>query len=506
MDFINPKKRQYHKLQLIIGYVLISIMILLMALILLYQARGYGFGKNGQIIQNGLIFVSSTPAPANITLSGVLNGATTNAKLELPAGQYKLELTKAGYHPWVRIVDVDGGSVEYFEYPFLFPTTVKTTVVQQFSAQPTLFTQTPDQHWLLVQDSTNQNNFFDYDLSNPSKVVSSATSLSLPDGLITIPVSGGAQSWQVIGWSKDDQHVLLEHFYQGGQEYILFDRLTPADSINLTKSLNLNSTAQLSLIDGKYNQYYIYDPATTTIDSETLSSLQPALVESHVLAYSSNGSNTIIYITSQNSPADDVNVDVLQSGTNYVIRQLPANSTYLLDIDQYASNWYIAAAATTDNEVYVYKNPMSDIVSNPNEPLVPAYILKVTAPNYLSFSDNFQFVMAENGSAIAVYDAQNQKSYTYQLSVSIPATQHAYWMNSDLLYATANNIVSVFDYDGTNQHTLQPTLSGGLVMFDPTYKWAYTLTTTPPAPAGSQVPTAMPYGLTSTALRIPADQ
>jgi hypothetical protein len=506
MDFINPKKRQYHKLQLIIGYVLISIMILLMALILLYQARGYGFGKNGQIIQNGLIYVSSTPNPANITLNGVLNGATTNARLELPAGQYKLELSKTGYHPWIRIVDVDGGSVEYFEYPFLFPITVKTTVVQQFSTQPTLFTQTPDQHWLLVQDPTNQNNFFDYDLSNPSKVVSSVTTLSLPDGMVTIPASGSTQSWQVIGWSNDNQHVLLEHIYQGGQEYILFDRITPANSINLTKSLNLNSTTQLSLLDGKYDQYYLYDSAAATINSETLSGLQPTLVESHVLAYSSSGSSTITYITSQNAPTNVVNVDVLQGGTNSVIRQLPANSTYLLNSAKYAGNWYIAAAATTDNEVYVYKNPMSDIASNPSEPLVPAYILKVTAPNYLSFSDNFQFIMAENGSAIAVYDSLTQKSYTYQLSYSIPATQHAYWINDDLLYTTANNVVSVFDYDGTNQQTLQPSLSGSMVMFDSAYKWAYALTTTPTLSTSFQPITTLPYELTSTALRIPADQ
>jgi hypothetical protein len=504
MDFINPKKRRYHKLQLIIGYILVSIMILLMALVLLYQARGYGFGKNGQIIQNGLIFVSSTPSPAYITLNGLLNGATTNTRLELPAGQYKLELTKDGYHPWIRVVDVDGGSVEYFEYPFLFPTTIKTTVVQQFSAQPTLFTQSPDRRWLLAQDPTNQNNFFEYDLSNPSKVVSSVTTLSLPDGLITVP-SSGTQSWQVIGWSSDNQHVLLEHFYQGGQEYILLDRLAPTNSINLTKSLNLNSTTQVTLFNSLYDQYYLYDPATATINSETLTGLQPTLIESHVLAYNSSGSNTITYITSQNAPTNDVNVDVLQSGTNYVIRQLPANSTYLLDSAKYAGDWYIAAAATTDNEVYVYENPMSDISSNPNEPLVPAYILKVTAPNYLSFSDNNQFVIAESGSAIAVYDAENQKGYAYQLNVSFPANQHVYWINGYLLYTTASNVVNVFDFDGTNQQTLQPVLSGSLVMFDPTYKWAYTITSTPPAPAGSQS-TTLPYELTSTALRIPADQ
>ena len=113
-----------------------SIAVLLLALVLFYEARGYGFSKNGQIIQNGLLFVTTTPNPAYITLNGVLNSATTNARLELPAGQYTLELSKTGYHPWKRVVDVDGGSVEYFDYPFLFPETIKTTAVTNSVPRP----------------------------------------------------------------------------------------------------------------------------------------------------------------------------------------------------------------------------------------------------------------------------------------------------------------------------------------------------------------------------------
>jgi hypothetical protein len=504
MDFINPQKRRYHKLRLIIGYILVTIMILLMALVLLYQARGYGFSK-GQIIQNGLVFMDSIPNPAYITLNGVLNGSTTNTRLTLPAGQYTIELTKSGYHPWIRVIDVDGGSVEYFDYPFLFPKTVTTTAVKQFSAQPGLLTESLDNHWLLVQDPTNQLNFFEYDLSNPSKMAASVVNLNLPVNLITTPTTG-AQTWQLIAWANDNQHVLLEHTYQGGQEYILFDRLTPSDSINLTKTLNLDPTTQLSLFSDKYNQYYLYDTATEIVSSETLSSLQPTQVETHVLAFNSYGSNTITYVTDQNAPSGEVNVDVLQAGVNYVIRQLTANSTYLLNSTQYAGNWYIAAAATTDNEVYVYENPMSDIANNPNVPLVPAYILKVIAPNYLNFSANSQFVVAEDGSAFAVYDAQNEKGYAYLLPTVIPNTQHANWMNGDQLYITTNNQVSVFDYDGTNQQSLQPVITSTLLAFDPTYKWSYALAPAPAAVLATQGTTPLPFELTSTALRIPADQ
>jgi hypothetical protein len=148
---------------------------------------------------------------------------------------------------------------------------------------------------------------------------------------------------------------------------------------------------------------------------------------------------------------------------------------------------------------------MSYISSNPGQPLVPVYILKVTAPSYVSFSENNQFIVAENGPAIATYDAQNQKGYAYLLNTSVPSNEHAYWMDGDRLYVTTNSVFDVFDYDGTNQQILQPVLANSLTMFDPTYKWAYALTATPAATISAQ-PTALPYELTSTALRIPADQ
>jgi hypothetical protein len=106
--------------------------------------------------------------------------------------------------------------------------------------------------------------------------------------------------------------------------------------------------------------------------------------------------------------------------------------------------------------------------------------------------------MAENGTSFSVYDVQNEKSYTYQVSTPITTGLHALWMDGDRLDYVSKSHIVVFDYDDANQQTLQPAIDGAQDFFDQNYKWSYCLTTTAD-------PTT-PFALAQTSLLIPADQ
>src|SRR3954463_8609217 len=101
MDFLDPRKKRAHKIRLIVGYFLVAIVILLSTVILVYGAYGYGINtKTGQIIENGLLFVDSKPGGADIYLNGKKQPTPTSARLVLPSGDYKLSISKDGYHSW----------------------------------------------------------------------------------------------------------------------------------------------------------------------------------------------------------------------------------------------------------------------------------------------------------------------------------------------------------------------------------------------------------------------
>ena len=106
MEFLDPKKQRMHTIRLLIGYVLIAIALILTTVILLYQAYGFGVDRHGQVIQNGLVFVASTPGSANVMVNGQLRD-TTNTRFNLPAGHYTFEVTRDGYRNWKRAVTVE---------------------------------------------------------------------------------------------------------------------------------------------------------------------------------------------------------------------------------------------------------------------------------------------------------------------------------------------------------------------------------------------------------------
>lgn len=500
MDFIDPKKRRTNKIKLLVGYVLIGLAILMTSLVLLYQANGYSYDKHGQLIQKGLVFINSTPNPANIYLNGVLNKARTNVRLNLPAGEYTVKLTRSGYRPWQRAVGVDGGSVERFDYPFLFPQKLVTTTVQSYSAQPSLVLQSPSRQWLLVQHPDSDTTFDEYDVTNPKQV--KPVVVTIPASIVPAASAAAPASWQLVSWSTDNRHVLLDRVTGSTNDYIVLDRQTPSSSVDLTRTLDLNNTTEPSFNNNHYDQYFLFDTAAQTLDSATLSSPEPVSLLQHVLAYKAYSSNVFLYTTSSGAPAGEVEVRLLQGSTTYTLRQLAAGATnYLLDLTQYNGDWYVVAGDSSEDKTYVYKDPQAVLGTTPAMPLVPVDILEVSDPTFAAFSANAQFIMVENGASFATFDAQNDKAYAYTLSLTLSAGEHAVWMDGDRLLLTSGGKVVVLDYDDANQQTLQAA-AGSQSYFDQAYKWSYAIAPT----TGLAATPATPYALTQTSMLIPADQ
>ena len=495
MDYLDSKKQFREHIVLMIGYILVALAITISTLVLVYQAYGFGLNKSGTLIQNGLVFFSSQPNPADIYINGALNSSTTNTRLVLQSGVYRVRLTRTGYRDWQRTITFDAGSVEHFDYPVLFPTTLTTHKIQTYNGSPGLVTQSPDRRWLLVEQPGSASSFDLYDLKNPANPVE--TTLTLPANILTKATS--SESWQLDSWADDNQHVLLTHLYDGKSEYILVDRSDPSQSVNLNTTLGVSPT-QLSLDNKKYDKYYVYnagpgsDNSLETATLETGNTLTPYLQD--VLAYQSYGTNTMLYVTSDGAPTGKVLLRLLSGSQTITIRSLPISPTYLVDLTEYNGVLYVAGGATSDSQIYVYKDPITQF-TNQQGTIVPSEVFDVMQPTYLSFSDNAQFIVVENGTNFGVYDIQNEKAYSYTTHSPLDAPQvSASWMDGDrLMYASSGKLV-VFDYDGTNQQTLMGSDGAYLPAFSSNYKYVFTVN---PSPAAGKL------DLDRTPLLTPAD-
>jgi len=489
MDFFDPEKQKQHAIRLAIGYALIGIVLVLATTILLYRAYGFGLDRNGNVIQNGLVFVSSRPAGATLYLSGKKYKSATNTRANLPAGQYTMQLHRDGYLDWRRALTVEGGSVERFDYPMLFPTKLTTTITKQYLAAPGVTSESLDRHWLLVA-APNQNVFDLYDLSAKKLV---AQQLTVSDEILAAGTT--TTGWQTVEWAKDNRHVVLRRTYQKlgqpGTEYILLDRQDVTQSQNLSVTLGFTPTS-LELHSQNYDQYYLFDQNSGQVFSATLKKPTPQPIATGVLAFSSEG-DVVTYVTTLDAPAGKVLIRI-QKGNDpaLTIRQAPVSTIYVLDMATYSGSLYLAVGSSTENKVFVYKDPIGQLQSTPKEPAVPIHLLKVDGPTYVSFSANKRFVIAENSDHFAVYDAETDRGFVYQAKAALDAPQlHATWMDGFRLSYVSGGAVVAFDYDGTNTHSLSAASPALLPIFDQDYRYLYTV--------------SQQNALTSTALLAPND-
>jgi hypothetical protein len=469
MDFLDPKKQKAHARRLALGYALIGLVILLGTIILLYLAYGFGLDKNGRVIQNGLVFLSSRPSGANITINGEQKGET-NTRLVLPAGSYTAEINRDGYHTWKRAITVEGGSLERFDYPFLFPSTLTTAATKQYAAAPLMTTQSLDRKWLLVQGATpDVLDMYDLNAEKPA-----AKTLTIPSDVYSAATT--TTRWEPVEWSKDNRHLVLKRNFdkagQPGVEYILLDRSDPALSQNLSALWGLTPTT-MQLREKKYDQYYLYDQNASQILTATLKKPTPIPLVRNVLAFKAE-EDLLLYVTDDDASAGRVSVKLRQDDSTFTLRQTTKDATYLLDLANYNDDWVVAAGSSVENKVYVYRNPLDTLRDKSNPPLVPVQILKLTAPNYISFSANARFVMAENGDQFAVYDAENEKGYAYQLKTPLDAgVGHANWMDGFRLDVVSGGKLVVFDFDGANQRPLMAMNPAYKPFFDRNYRLVY---------------------------------
>lgn len=70
---------------------------------ILFLAQGYGFDwKTGRVIKTGTLVIKTEPRAARVYLNGKQVKDTPLVKRFLPAGEYQIEIKKAGYHPWKK--------------------------------------------------------------------------------------------------------------------------------------------------------------------------------------------------------------------------------------------------------------------------------------------------------------------------------------------------------------------------------------------------------------------
>ncbi len=439
-----------------IGYALMAIVIILATIILVYGAYGYSLNtKTGDVVQNGLLFLDSKPGGAKISLNDKDINATTGSRLILPAGNYSVILKRDGYRPWTRSIPLEEHNIARFVYPLLFPEKMVQKSLKSYESTPSLVTQSPDSHWILVQSSNQASGSVTFDQYDTGDIAAPIKQLIIPTGVMT-PSSASDNILTMVEWSTDNNHVILKHSFGGSSEFIIFNRSEPSSSININSLFNINPT-EVALRDKKISQLYLFDSAGGSIrigDTDSGQLAEPFL--RGVLSFKPYASNLILYATNKSSTLGKTNINIWNGGKIYKLTELTSGSVLTLDTAEFQGHFYYLTASDSDDHTYIYKDPLSTLANPAIGKAVPLLVFRISGVNKGGFSTNSRFLDVEADQKFGVYDMETKTRYQY--SIAKPLAAPLRWMDGHRLIGESDSKVFVMDYDSSNQQILVPTL------------------------------------------------
>jgi hypothetical protein len=444
MEFLTPKQKKEKARRLYIGYGLLSVLIGLATYILISTALGYEiFSTKGDIVQNGLLFVDSSPGNANIYINGKKESSETGAKLSLPDGVYDISLRKSGYVEWRDKVTLSGGTVKFINYPKLMPLNPQVLADVPMALGSTMTLQTTDKRWLVVS-LPEQNKLADiYDLDNPN---SPPISLSVPEALLN---GQKAKMLELKEWASDDRHLLARVLIGDKNSYLLFDKDNLSDVVDLTQTFGLVDADTVGFWDDKSDRVYIHHAASTVvlgnIKDKTISPT-PLVAEPVRDIYVLPGERAIYTV----SGSQGISFKLLSASKSYSFLNVKDSSEpFIVKSASFNRNEYITVGGGGLEKTSIYKNLESSIKKTSDTRSAAPFALLPSKSHTIDFSRRNRFILSTDGLSNVVYDIEAKEVIKYTTPAKSPAITG--WFDDSRIYSLGSDkILEVYDFNGSN--------------------------------------------------------
>lgn len=477
MDFLDPTRKKAHRRRLLAGYLLVAVAVAMGTLILLFSAYGWDVNrKTGDVIQNGTVFVDSQPGGSLITLNGEEQRNRTASRLVMPGSrQYTIKLSQDGYRDWERTFSLEGGKIERIVYPVQLPNKLKTVETQLYATAPELASQSPDRRWLLVQQPAQTYVFDLFDLNNPT---AAASTIIIPRSILT--EADKPATVRIVEWANDNRRVIIERTHDGKLEFLMIDINAIASSVNINTTLTVAPTS-VTLRDKKADQLYIFDAIGGILRVGDLKNRTVSgAILTNVLAYKSYGTDIIMYATRVGAADGKMNVRIRENDkATYLLKSIPVSTIYMLDVAESDGTPYYVIGSAVNDATFVYRDPLPTLKGQNRSSLLVSAVLRLTAPKFVQFSANMQFISVQSGNKLVVYDTVGDRQFKLSLKHDILETTKLKWMDGFRFSFADIEQGYMIDFDGSNEQPVVPTLATAELYYAPNYETVFALSASP---------------------------
>ena len=237
---------------ILIGYFALTALVLITTVALVAYGQGYSYDfHHNRLIHNGLVIINTQPSGASVKVESKNGTKTTPYHATFEAGSYRFHVSKPGFEPWAKTLNVIASQVTLAEYIVLLPKERPETIVDR-RVQMTNQVISRDHRHIAYLVSGASGGLYTLDISNANNraVRLYQPTAATPD----IP----AEVLTDLSWSDDASHLLLGSTLAGVHTVRL---ITASDGtqINLTEKYHFDFTS-LTFSARDWRQMYWISP------------------------------------------------------------------------------------------------------------------------------------------------------------------------------------------------------------------------------------------------------
>lgn len=449
--------RRPSKKQLLIRRVIVSIVMTLAVLVIvtgtILFVLGYRLDSDkGRLEQNALIQFDSVPGAAYVSIDGKLLGSRTATKQSVIAGTHSFIVTRDGYQPWAKSLNVKAGTLTWLDYIRLVPTKLPTEKIASYSSVVGEKA-SPDFKWLIVQEKSESPTFQLVDLRAQDVKTSSIT---LPTDVYSESTNPSVQhSFTLDRWDDGGRYVLLKHAYADKNEWIVIDTQDVGTSINVSRLLSISlSDVRFSGTSGNILYGLMSDGVIRKLDLSA-ATISRGLI-TNVKSFDLFETNVITYVGIDPNDSTKQVAGVYREGDEsaHVLRKVSSLETPLfIDATRYFSDDYVAISEGLKVTVLKGRYP----TSSADEATSLASYAEFTASanvDTLSFSPDGDFLVVQSGLNFISYEVEYKRQTNATIETSESQPHRLNWLDDAYLWSIYDGHLSIREFDGTNVHVI----------------------------------------------------
>lgn len=453
-----PSKRK-QLIARILTYSLMSLSVVVIALFLIAIILGYRFnGKAGRIEQSGLVQYNSTPGGAQVSIDGIKLGARTATSNTVLPGKHTFTMQRDGYEIWQKTLNIQAGTLTALNYARLVPISRPVVSVKTLP-QLDEIKFSPKGRFALVHTEAASPDFTLYDLRNDSNIKQTVLTLP-PESYSEATTPGMVHKFAITEWDSSGRYVLIQHTYNDTIEWLVLDTTDATATANITQSFHMQfSQPHFSGTSGDV-LFALSNGDIRKINRQDGTVSRP--LASHVQSYNLYGTDVITYTTAYDAITGSRSVGLVRDGDKepYVLRTTKSPLSVPLHVAtaRYFNQNYVVISEGTKVDVLAGDYPSSpdDVTS-----LKPFTSYTIDhAPDFLMMSYNGRFIVSQTGDMYTSYDLERSVESPENTIAGSGASRELVWLDDFYVWSDRADKLTIGEFDGTNQHTINPVASG----------------------------------------------